>query len=128
MSQEPVSTRSSGNPYADLGMSDAEARLNKARVAQQITAFMADHDLTQAEMAERLDIDQPQMSRIARGLLSGFSLEKLMELVRRLGFDIDITVCEKTEPTRPAQVIVHPFHQTPGVKPMAAFANTLSGK
>jgi predicted XRE-type DNA-binding protein len=101
-----VSSRSSGNPYADLGMADADNRLAKARLAQKITAVMHERGLTQIQIAEMIGIDQPQVSRIARGQLKDFSLDKLLELVRRLDLDIEIRVIPNPEPTRPARIAV----------------------
>lgn len=107
MTEEPVFTRGSGNPFADLGMPDADLRLAKARLAQQVTAVMRERGLTQTQIAARMGIDQPQVSRITRGQLRDFSLEKLIELVRRLDVDVDITLTPNPEPARPARLVVH---------------------
>lgn len=107
MTDQPISTKSSGNPFADFGMADAETRLAKARIAMEITAIMRDRDLTQARIAEMLGIDQPQVSRIVRGRLKDFSIDKLIELVRRLNIDVDISFRENPEPSRPARMVVH---------------------
>ena len=106
MTRKPVSTRSAGNPFADLGMSDPDTRLAKAKLALRITAFMREHNLTQGQMAEKLAIDQPQVSRIARGQLKTVSLEKLLALVNRLNMDIEITVMPNPEPARRAHLVV----------------------
>jgi predicted XRE-type DNA-binding protein len=106
MSNEPASTASSGNPYADFGMADAETRLAKARLAQQITAVMREQNLTQVALAEKLGIDQPRVSLIVRGQLNAFSLDRLMALVNRLNLDIEIRVTPNTESARPAHTVV----------------------
>jgi predicted XRE-type DNA-binding protein len=105
--EEPAFTRSSGNPFADLGLPDADLRLAKARLAQQVTAVMRERGLTQAEIAAMMGIDQPQVSRITRGQLRDFSLEKLLELVRRLGVGVDIHLTRPAEPAQPARLVVH---------------------
>ncbi len=105
-SDEPLFTRGSGNPFADLGMPDAELRLAKARLAQQVTAVMRERGLTQVQLAAQMGIDQPQVSRITRGQLRDFSLEKLIELVRRLDVDIEISMSRNREPARPARLTV----------------------
>jgi predicted XRE-type DNA-binding protein len=106
MSGDTEFTLSSGNPFADLGMADADLRLAKARLAQQVLAVMREEGLTQIQVAERMGIDQPQVSRITRGQLKDFSLEKLIELVRRLNMDVKISVTPNLEPSREARVIV----------------------
>jgi predicted XRE-type DNA-binding protein len=87
-------------------MSDPDLRLAKAKLAQRITAIMREQGLTQVQMAEKLEIDQPQVSRITRGILKDFSLERLMELVKRLNQDVEIRVGENPEPSRPARTTV----------------------
>lgn len=107
MSATPPSTVSSGNPFADLGMSDADTRLAKAKLALKITAFMSDRQLKQNTLAELLEIDQSEVSAIARGQLKDFSLERLMSFVNRLDMDIEIRVIPNPEPTRRARMVVH---------------------
>ena len=106
MSDKPLSIPSSGNPFADLGMPDADTRLAKAKLALRITAFMNERQLTQSGLAQVLDIDQPKVSAITRGQLKDFSLERLMTLVNRLDMDIEIRVIPNPEPTRRAHLVV----------------------
>lgn len=107
MNTEPMSTVSSGNPFADLGMSDADTRLAKAKIAQKITAIMRDRQLTQVEVARILDISQPRVSEITRGQLKDFSLQRLMELMKGLDMDVEITVIPNPEPgLRAARLVV----------------------
>jgi predicted XRE-type DNA-binding protein len=119
MSREPVATRSSGNPFADLGLDDAETRLAKATLALQITAVMREQGLTQAEIADKMGIDQPQVSKIARGELKDFSIWRLLKLVKRLNMDVEINVTPNPEPNRPARMVVRPSRE-----PMAAAGPT----
>lgn len=104
--EEPEPTASAGNPFADFGMSNPDERLAKATLALKITAIMREQGLTQAEMADRLGIDQPQVSRLSRGALKDFSIGRLMDLVKRLNQDIDIIVRDNPEPSRRARVAV----------------------
>jgi predicted XRE-type DNA-binding protein len=106
MTRKPVSSPSSGNPFADLGMTDADTRLAKAKLAQKITAFIRERESTQDQVAEKLGIDQPQVSMIVRGQLKNFSLEKLMKLVNRLNMDVEINVMPNPEPARRAHMVV----------------------
>lgn len=104
--RKPVSTVSSGNPFADLGMADADTRLVKAKIAQRITAIVREQELTQTTVAKILRIDQPQVSRITRGQLADFSVDKLMDLANRLNLDVEIIMTDNPEPTRPARKFV----------------------
>ncbi|HLY54264.1 MAG TPA: XRE family transcriptional regulator, partial [Stellaceae bacterium] len=42
--------------------------------------------------AKLLEIDQPKVSRLLRGQLTGFSTERLMHFLTRLGRDVEIVV------------------------------------
>lgn len=82
--------KSSGNIYADLGLPDAELRLEKARIACRIGMRIGYLGLTQREAGEMMGIDQPKVSKIVRGDLAGYSLERLIKLARYMGIDVRI--------------------------------------
>src|SRR5580658_3045632 len=82
----------SGNVFADIGLPDAEERLAKAELALRITEAIRARRLTQASAAGLFKIDQPKVSRLLRGQLSGFSTERLMHFLTLLGQDIEIVV------------------------------------
>lgn len=81
---------SSGNVYADFGFSNPEEAKTKADLAMLITEIIREKDLTQQQAADLMNIDQPKVSKIIRGLLSEFSIERLLKFVLALGFDIEI--------------------------------------
>ena len=83
---------SSGNVFADLGVAKPEEALAKAEPAHKITLLVREKRLTQLEAAKLLGVDQPKVSALIRGQLSGFSLERLMRFLLLLGQDIKITV------------------------------------
>ena len=86
---------SSGNVFADLGLPKPEEFLAKAELAIKIIREIERQRLTQNEAAGILGIDQPKVSALKQGKLSGFSIERLMRFLLRLGRDIEITVKEK---------------------------------
>jgi hypothetical protein len=51
--------------------------------------------LTQSQAAAILGIDQPKVSALKQGKLTGFSIERLMRFLLALGRDIEITVKRK---------------------------------
>ncbi len=85
-------TVSSGNVFADLGLPNPEEALAKAELAHKIAGLIEDKGLTQVQAAKLLGVDQPKVSALIRGRLSGFSLERLMRFLLLLGQDIKITV------------------------------------
>jgi predicted XRE-type DNA-binding protein len=88
-------TASSGNVFADLNLPEADDLLAKAELASKIIAEIQRRRMTQARAAGILGIDQPKISALKQGKLSGFSIERLMRFLLLLGRDIEITVKEK---------------------------------
>jgi predicted XRE-type DNA-binding protein len=82
----------SGNVFADLGLPNPEERLAKADLAIRIAGIICARRLTQAGAARILKIDQPKISRLLRGQLSGFSTERLMQFLTLLGRDVEIVI------------------------------------
>jgi predicted XRE-type DNA-binding protein len=83
---------SSGNVFHDLGLNEPGERLAKAQLTSLICACIADLKLTQVEAAKRMRLDQPKVSALLRGKLSGFSLERLFRCLNDLGQDVSVTV------------------------------------
>jgi predicted XRE-type DNA-binding protein len=83
---------SSGNVFADLGLPRAEEMLAKAELAVKIIGIIRERRLTQARAAEILGVDQPKISALSRGVLSGFSIDRLLRFLMLLGNDVEITV------------------------------------
>lgn len=83
---------SSGNVFADLDVPNAEEALAKAELAHKIGTLIEKRGLNQTEAAKVLGIDQPKISALLRGRLSGFSIERLLRFLLMLGHDVKITV------------------------------------
>jgi predicted XRE-type DNA-binding protein len=83
---------SSGNVFADLGDPQAQETLAKAELARRICAILQGRNLTQAEAATILEIDQPKISALIRGKLSGFSTDRLFRFLNALGQDVEIVI------------------------------------
>ena len=96
----------SGNVFADLGYPRPEEALAKAELAHKITKIIERRRFTQAEAAEILDVDQPKVSALGRGKLSGFSLDRLVRFLVLLGSDVQIVVKERRPNRRRARLLV----------------------
>jgi len=81
-----------GNVFADLGLPNPEQRLANAALTLRIAGVIRARRLTQAKAARILKIDQPEISRLLRGQLSGFSTERLMQFLTLLGRDVEIVI------------------------------------
>lgn len=98
---------SSGNLFADLGRPDAEEALARGQLAQQIAEIIERRELSQSEAAEIMGLDQPKVSALVRGRLSGFSTDRLFRCLTLLGQDVEIIVRDKPDdhPTAHIRVI-----------------------
>lgn len=99
-------TASSGNVFADLGLPKADDLLAKAELAGKIIGEIERRRLTQNQAAAILGIDQPKISALKQGKLSGFSIERLMRFLLLLGWDIEIIVKAKTNSRSAARLRV----------------------
>lgn len=82
----------SGNVFADLGLPDPEEALAKARLAQAVAETIERRGLTQDEAAKIMGLDQPKVSAIVRGRLTGFTQDRLTRCDLALGNDVEITI------------------------------------
>jgi predicted XRE-type DNA-binding protein len=85
---------SSGNVFADLGLPKPDDLLAKAELTAKIVREIQRRRVTQSAAAAILGIDQPKVSALKQGNLSGFSIERLMRFLVLLGRDVEIVVKE----------------------------------
>ncbi len=83
---------SSGNVFADLGLPDANELDVKSRLMHLIATEIRRRNLTQSEAAEKVGLSQGDISNISRGKLDRFSRDRLIDVLRNLGTDIEILV------------------------------------
>jgi predicted XRE-type DNA-binding protein len=83
---------SSGTVFEDLELHNSEECLAKADLAIQINKLIKKRKLKQKEAAVLLGLDQPKISALSRGRLSGFSIERLFRLLAILNQDIEIII------------------------------------
>lgn len=107
MKEEIEVYHGSGNVFADLELPDAEEMLAKAELTRQILNVITERSLTQTQAAELLGIDQPKVSALTRGRLSGFSMERLFHFLNALGRDVQIIVKAKPRSRQQAHIKVN---------------------
>src|SRR5580700_142991 len=90
MSDDTTVHDSSGNVFADLGIEDSDEYMAKSELAAEILRIVQRRRLTQAEAAKLLGISQPKVSDLLRGRLNGFSTDRLLRFINRLGYDVQI--------------------------------------
>jgi predicted XRE-type DNA-binding protein len=97
--EEPISTPSCGNVFADLDLPDPELLLAKAKLCAKISRIIRERKLTQKQAAKLMGLTQPNVSDLLRGRLDGFTLDRLFRCLDALGQEIEIVV----RPKRPLQ-------------------------
>ena len=83
---------SSGNVFADLGLSNPEQELLKAQLTLQIYTILKGSGMKQTEIAKILGVQQPQVSLLMRNRAGNFSVGRLMEFLTALRRDVEIVV------------------------------------
>jgi predicted XRE-type DNA-binding protein len=97
---------SSGNVFADIGFKDSDERLLKAKLATKIAELVEKKGWTQAQTAQRTALDQPKVSKLLRGQLSGFSADRLLAILNRLGHSVEVRISAKERPPEKAHTRV----------------------
>jgi predicted XRE-type DNA-binding protein len=64
----------------------------KAELTARIAEIITTAGLTQVAAARILGVDQPKVSALLRGRLSGFSTDRLLKFVIALGRDVQIVI------------------------------------
>ena len=82
----------SENVFADIGVRDPEDSLVRAKLAKQIVEIIEKKGLRQSEIADILGVDQSKVSKLVRGRISGFTSDRLLRFLNRLGCDVKIEV------------------------------------
>lgn len=96
---------SSGNVYADIGLTNAEEMLVKAQLAQKIGEIMKSRRLTQVAAAELFGMSQPKLSGLLCGQFRGISEAKMLDCLSRLGRDVQIVVAKSKQTTGTIKVV-----------------------
>lgn len=99
-------TASSGNVFEDLGLANADERMLKAQLAVQICHFIEAKEWTQTEAAEAIGLDQPKVSNLIRGRLAGFSVDRLLNILNRLGHSIEVRISAEEYDPKETQTLV----------------------
>ena len=80
------------NVYADLGLPDAGPHFLKAQIVSEIYRLANARKFTQVQVGKRLNISQPEVSRMFKGHFREYSIERLMEFLTNFDRDVEIVV------------------------------------
>jgi predicted XRE-type DNA-binding protein len=99
-------TRGSTNVFEDLGYPDASERQAKLRLAYALNRVIEARKLSQAQTANILRVTQPKVSALRNYKLTGFSVERLMNLLTALDQDVEIVIRHKPRSRRTGRISV----------------------
>lgn len=88
--------RSSGNVFEDLGFGPDEAEHLRIRSVLMATLrqVIQDRGLTQARAATLFGVTQPRISDLVRGKIDLFSIDTLVDMLARAGFQVKLRVAQ----------------------------------
>ena len=81
-----------GNVFADLGLRNSDRLLARAQIGFHVFKILEARKLKQREIAEVLDIAQPDVSHLMNGHFSRFTTDKLLDFLKRLDRKVRIEV------------------------------------
>ena len=86
--------KSSGNVFADIGFTPAEAAelTAKSNLIIAIKDTIERRKLTQQEAARLCATDQPTLSKVFRGRMESVTIDRLANWLNSLGRDVEIIV------------------------------------
>src|SRR5271165_781372 len=79
-----------GNVFEQLGLPNPEERLRKARLMNVINDVIKRMELSQKDAAEAKGLNQADISRIQHGRGARYSTDRLLNVLARLGIDVEI--------------------------------------
>lgn len=97
-------TRGSDNVFGDLGFSAREARhlMFRAKLLLALQQAVASRRIPQRQAARMLGISQPRVSNLLRGRIDLFSTDALIDLLARVGIEVQPFLKLKKKPGRVA--------------------------
>jgi predicted XRE-type DNA-binding protein len=80
--------------FTDLGFEQAEAEnlLVRSKLIAAIKAYIESDGITQSEAAKRFGVAQPRISKIYQGKIDLFSVDKLINMLARVGRHVEVTI------------------------------------
>ena len=80
----------SDNVFADLDLPNASDLQTKAELTRKLYQRIKAVGLSQVDAGKLLGVKQPDVSKLMNGRFTGFSVERLLDLLNALAVDVDI--------------------------------------
>lgn len=86
-----------GSPFDDFEIVDVENKKLKTALAVKIVGIISERNLTQSEVASVIGLSQPDVSNISNFKLKGFTIDRLLNAVYKLGCNVEIDIGDGDE-------------------------------
>ena len=96
---------SSGNVFADIGLEDADEMLTRAKPGYAVRQLLKQRKLKQRDIAQLLEIKQPEVSNLMRGKYHLFSEARLFGFLNKLDRKVIVHVTRRRKGDRPQDVV-----------------------
>jgi predicted XRE-type DNA-binding protein len=88
----------SANLYRDLGEPWADLKYAKTELAIEIVKILDAENLSTRQAEARTGVSHSEFSRIRRPSLRRFTIDRLMIILDKLGYDVDVSVEVRKRP------------------------------
>ncbi|ACL05120.1 conserved hypothetical protein [Desulfatibacillum aliphaticivorans] len=88
---------SSGNVFADLGLDNPEELAARVRLGFYIAETIKGMNLKQREIGKMLNMAQPDVSHLMNGHFDRFTVDKMCDMLTRLGKTLTLRIGNKTD-------------------------------
>jgi len=105
LDEDPLPVRSLAHIQI-CGVRDPEDALLRAKLTKQIGAAISAKGLSQTEIAKILQVDQPKVSKLVRGRISGFTCDRLLRYLTALGLDVTIRIRRRPSNRKRGKLVV----------------------
>jgi predicted XRE-type DNA-binding protein len=78
--------------FGELSLPDAGTHFRKTQIVAELYRLSTQRKLTQRQAGEIMGISQPEVSRLFRGTLREYSVERLMGFLTSFNHDVEIVV------------------------------------
>ena len=89
--------RSSGNVFADLEIENPQELQARSMIGFHIVELLKEKNMKQREIGALLGVKQAEVSHLLNGHFSRFTLDKLMEFLKRLNQKVSIRISPHKE-------------------------------
>jgi predicted XRE-type DNA-binding protein len=106
MSKDSKITKGSGNVFKDLGFPNPEEHQMKAELIRRLGIIIEDRGYSQIQTSKIIGLGQADLSKLLRGRVRGYSMDRLLGFLMALDNDIEIVIKKRPKNRKTSRMIV----------------------